>query len=136
MPKDYRSMQTYEEHKVVSQKDLDDLEHVNNVRYVEWVNQIAENHWRSKTPSSLNQDYFWVLVKHSIEYKGEAILGDVLRLTTYVKKSKGVKSVRMVEVYNETRDKLITSSETIWCFMSYQTKRPARIPENIISLFS
>lgn len=129
-------MQNYEVHKVVSQKDLDNLDHVNNVRYVDWVNEIAETHWKTKSTSQQQNNFFWVLISHLIEYKGEAKLGDVLRISTYVEKSEGVKSIRIVEVFNETRDKLITISKTVWCFMSNETKRPTRIPSEIISLFS
>ena len=129
-------MQNYEVHKVVSQKDLDNLDHVNNVRYVDWVNEIAETHWKTKSTSKQQNNFFWVLISHLIEYKGEAKLGDVLRLSTYVEKSEGVKSIRIVEVFNETSDKLITISKTVWCFMSNETKRPTRIPSEIISLFS
>ena len=129
-------MQTYEEHKVVSQKDLDDLDHVNNIRYIEWVNQIAQTHWQSKAPVAIQNDFFWVLIKHCIDYTGEAKIGDVLRITTYVVKSAGVKSIRMVEIYNNTTDQFITKSETTWCFMSYKTKKPARIPLEVASLFS
>lgn len=129
-------MQTFEVHKVVSQEDLDELKHVNNVRYIEWVNDIAEAHWISKSSEQERSDFFWVLVHHSIDYKGEAKLGDVLRLKTYVESSKGVKSVRVVEVFNETTDRLITKSETTWCFMDSSTKRPTRIPEAIAQMFS
>lgn len=129
-------MQSYEEHKVVSQEDLDELEHVNNIRYVEWVNQIAEAHWHSKSTESQRSKNFWVLISHHIEYKGEAKLGDVLKLVTYVKTSEGVKSNRIVEIYNKTTDKIITVSETIWCFMSSDNKRPCRIPQEFIKRFS
>jgi len=129
-------MQTYEKHIVVSQDDLDNLNHVNNVRYVQWVQDIATQHWKSKTPDAIQETFFWVLMKHTIEYKNEAILGDVLKLVTYVKKTTGVTSLRVVEIYDENTDKLIVFSETLWCFMNVSTKRPARIPQEVFDLFS
>ena len=129
-------MQTFEKHIVVSQDDLDNLNHVNNVRYVQWVQDIAEEHWKSKATSTIQYTYFWVLMKHTIEYKNEAILGDVLKLVTYVKETTGVTSLRVVEIYDENTDKLIVSSETNWCFMNVQSKRPARIPQEVFGLFS
>jgi len=128
-------MQTFEKHIVVSQDDLDNLNHVNNVRFVQWVQDIAEEHWKSKATEAIQNSYFWVLMKHTIEYKNEAILGDVLKLVTYVKKTTGVTSLRVVEIYDENTDKLIVSSETLWCFMNVQ-KRPARIPQEVFDLFS
>lgn len=129
-------MQTFEKHIVVSQDDLDNLNHVNNVRYVQWVQDIATEHWHSKTSEDIRNTYFWVLLKHTIEYKSEAILGDVLKLVTYVKKSSGVRSIRMVEIYDQNTNKLLVTSETTWCFVNAETKRPARITPDIVELFS
>lgn len=129
-------MQTFEKHIVVSQDDLDNLNHVNNVRYVQWVQDIAEQHWKSKVTEEILNTYFWVLMKHTIEYKNEAILGDVLKVVTYVKETTGVTSIRMVEIYDETTEKLIVNSKTTWCFMNAESKRPARIPQEVFDLFS
>ncbi len=129
-------MQTFETHIVVSQNDLDNLNHVNNVRYVQWVQDIAEQHWMSKTSEDIREKYFWILLKHHINYKNPAILGDVLKVVTYVKKSEGIRSIRIVEIYNKTTGKLLVSSETTWCFMNSQTNKPARITQEIFDLFS
>lgn len=129
-------MQTFEKHIVVAQEDLDNLNHVNNVRYVQWVQDIAEQHWKSKTSEEIRNSYFWILLKHHIDYKNPAILGDVLKVVTYVKKSEGIRSIRIVEIYDKNTDKLLVSSETTWCFMNSQTMRPARIPQEIFDLFN
>lgn len=129
-------MQTFEKHSVVSQEDLDNLNHVNNVRYVQWVQDIAEDHWKSKATETILNTYFWVLMKHTIEYKHAAVLGDVLKLVTYVRETTGVTSTRIVEIYDENTDKLLVSSETVWCFVNAETKRPTRIPQQVFDLFS
>ncbi|MEO6349020.1 MAG: thioesterase family protein [Aquaticitalea sp.] len=129
-------MQTFEKYIVVSQEDLDNLNHVNNVRYVQWVQDIAEQHWKSKATDAILDIYFWVLMKHTIEYKQEALLGDVLKLVTYVRETTGVTSIRMVEIYDENTDKLLVSSETTWCFVNAETKRPTRIIQEIFDLFN
>lgn len=128
-------MQTFEIHIIVAQEDLDQLNHVNNVRYVQWVQDIAEQHWTAKGTKKILSDYFWVLLKHTIEYKNPAVLGDVLKLKTYITKSSGVTCIRMVEIYNKNTEKLLASSETKWCLLSQKTMRPARITEEIRSLF-
>ena len=93
-------MQVFEKILTVTQKDLDDLNHVNNVRYVQWVQDVAEEHWLSKAPSQILEHYFWVMVSHHIQYKGQAFLNDKLLLKTFVTKSEGVTSTRIVEIYN------------------------------------
>jgi len=129
-------MQTFEKHHIVEQEDLDHLNHVNNVRYVQWVQDIAEAHWKSKASEDIQESFFWVLMKHTIEYKNEAILGDVLKMVTYVKETTNVTSVRVVEIYNQNTDKLIVSSETVWCFVNAENKRPTRITSEVFELFS
>ncbi|WP_027126608.1 acyl-CoA thioesterase [Gelidibacter mesophilus] len=129
-------MQTFEIHIIVAQDDLDNLNHVNNVRYVQWVQDVAEQHWHTKATDDMLSEYFWILLKHTIEYKNPAVLGDVLKLKTFIIESGGVKCVRKVEIYNKNTEKLLASSETKWCLVSQQTMKPARITEEIKTLFS
>lgn len=128
-------MQTFEKTIVVSKDDLDQLNHVNNVRYVQWVQDIAEAHWLKNAPKTILDNYFWVILNHNIQYKGEALLGDVLTVKTFVSKSEGLTSIRHVEITNNANDKLIVTSETKWCFMNTVTKKPARIPIEVAKLF-
>lgn len=128
-------MQIYQKTITVSKDDLDQLNHVNNVRYVQWVQDIAEEHWLKNTSQDILDNYFWVLVSHHIEYKGQAVLGDELNIKTFVSKSEGVTSVRHVEITNLTNGKLITTSTTKWCLMDVKTKRPTRITKEIVELF-
>ena len=128
-------MQTFEKIITVTQEDLDQLNHVNNVRYVQWVQDIAKAHWMLRAPNQIVDDYFWVLVRHTIDYKNQAVLGDILKLKTYVLNSEGVTSVRMVEIFNASTNKLLVKSETKWCFMDKKTYRPTRILAEVANLF-
>ncbi|WP_040253807.1 acyl-CoA thioesterase [Psychroserpens mesophilus] len=128
-------MLVFEKHITVSSEDLDARNHVNNVRYVQWVQDIAEDNWIANTSTAIRDNYYWVMLSHYIQYKAEAVLGDDLLLKTYVTKSEGLRSTRMVEIYNRNTNKLLTTSETIWCFMSHKTNKPTRITQDIIDLF-
>ena len=129
-------MQSFEINIIVAQEDLDNLNHVNNVRYVQWVQDVAEEHWNTKATEKILSEYFWVLLKHHIEYKNPAVLGDVIKLKTYIKESGGATCVRVVDLYNKNSDKLLASSETTWCLVSQKNMRPSRITEEIKILFS
>jgi acyl-CoA thioester hydrolase len=128
-------MQTYETQRTVSVDDLDELNHVNNIRYVEWVQDIAKTHWKNNVSPAIFNNYFWVMIKHCIEYKSAAVLNDVINLKTYIKTCEGVTSKRIVEITNTLNNTLIAKSETTWCFMDDETKRPVRIPAEIPELF-
>lgn len=129
-------MQSFESQITVSQDDLDNLNHVNNVRYVQWVQDVAEKHWNENATPQMLSDYFWILLKHNIEYKNPAVLGDEILLKTYIKESGGVTCVRMVEIFNKNTNKLLAVSETKWCLVSQKNMRPSRITDEIRLLFS
>jgi len=129
-------METFEKIITVTKNDLDELNHVNNVRYVKWVNDIAKEHWLQNASKDICDKYFWVLLKHNIDYKNSALLNDIIKLKTYVIKAEGVTSTRIVEMYQDKTQKLLAKSETSWCLMSYKTMRPSRINSEIANLFN
>ena len=120
----------------VQTEDLDELNHVNNVRFVQWIQDVAKSHWESKVTPEIEANYFWVVLNHNITYKNSAFLNDVIRIETYVTESEGFKSKRIVEMYLQDSNKLLVSSETLWCFMDKVTKKPTRITPDVKALFS
>jgi|TARA_B100000767_G_scaffold272832_1_gene301418 acyl-CoA thioester hydrolase len=129
-------MKYLEKEIIVSKNDLDDLNHVNNVVYIHWVQEIAKNHWKSLVSNEIIKNYFWVLLEHEIKYLNPAFLNDKIRLKTYIEKTDGVKSSRIVEIYNKDTNKLLVTSKTIWCLINVKTGKPNRITEDIKKAFS
>ena len=128
-------MQVFEKKITVQQDDLDELDHVNNVRYLQWVQDIAKAHWQQNVNKEILDKFFWVVISHYIEYKGAALLNDKILLKTYVTRSEGVTSTRIVEMYRASDDKLLVKASTNWCLMDMQSKRPTRITPEIVKLF-
>ena len=129
-------MKTLEKEIIVSKNDLDELNHVNNVIYIHWVQEIAKNHWKSLVSSEIIKNYYWVLLEHQIKYLHPAFLGDKIILKTYIEKTEVVKSNRIVEIYNTDTNKLLVTSKTIWCLINAKTKKPNRITYEIREAFS
>lgn len=129
-------MKIYEHQLTVTQDDLDELQHVNNVRYLQWVQDVAKAHWLKQTSKQLQDIYYWVVLSHNIHYKGSALLNDAIIIKTFVTNSKGVTSIRMVEMYHQKTSKLLVSCESKWCLMHRDTNRPARITPEIVALFN
>lgn len=129
-------MQIFQKEITVAKTDLDQLNHVNNVRYVQWVQDIAEAHWLKNASQQILDSYYWVLVKHTIDYKGQAFLGDAILIKTYVESSEGVSSIRKVEMHNQSSNKLIIASVTKWCLIEKKTNRPSRISSEIAEMFN
>jgi len=112
---------------------IDDLNHVNNVVYLQWAQEAAQEHWLSKSSEEINARYYWVVVDHFIEYKGPAYVDQSLDVVTYVEEQKGVCSTRIVEFLLE--DKLLVRVKTSWCLVDRRSHRPTRIPQEINDLF-
>ena len=128
-------MIVFEATRSVIADDLDDLMHVNNVRYVQWVQDIAKTHWEAATTPLQQQENVWVLLSHHIDYKSAAKLHDEIYLKTYVTRSEGVTSTRVVEMFHKGSEKLIVKSETTWCLLDGKSKKPKRISPEIAAVF-
>lgn len=129
-------MKIFKKKIVVSKKHLDDLNHVNNIVYIHWILDIAKKHWESLVSSQTLENYHWVLLDHNIKYLRPALLKDKIKIKTFVEKTAGVKSSRVVEIYNDNSEKLLVSSITNWCLISSKTNKPCRIPKEIVEVFS
>jgi acyl-CoA thioester hydrolase len=112
----------------VGPEDLDDLQHVNNLRYLEWVLQIAAEHWQELTKGRCDQKFIWVVRSHHIQYDRPALEGERLELETYVASVKGALSDRIVEIRSASTGKRTTLCRTEWCLILADSGKPTRIP--------
>ena len=118
---------------IVNNNHLDALQHVNNVVFLQWVQDMAGEHWMSKSNEDFDAAHYWVVLDHYIEYKGQAFEGEEITAKTFVEKMEGVRSFRIVEFYKN--EKLIVRAKTSWCLIGKERGRPRRIPEEIARLF-
>jgi len=116
----------------VSEKEIDELNHVNNMHYLKYMENAAKIHWNMLSNQAMNKKYVWVVLRHEIDYLFSAKLNDDLNVTTWIGESYGVKSERYVEIKKEGRT--VLKSKTIWCLLAKKTMRPVRIPSEILKL--
>lgn len=110
---------------VVSDEHLDQNNHVNNVQYVHWVEEMAKEHWDIFKNSMPYSDDFWVLSDHHIQYKKQVFKGEVLTLKTYPEKPEGIRQPRKVEFYKG--EELVVDSRTFWVLIDKGTQKIKRI---------
>ena len=72
-------MKTLEQEIIVSKKDLDDLNHVNNMVYISWVLDIAKKHWNNLVDIQTIKNFYWVLLEHQIKYHCPAFLEEKIK---------------------------------------------------------
>ena len=125
-------MKVYEHSIQVHPEDIDEMEHINNVVYVRWVQEVAAAHWNHRATTTLKEKYAWVVLRHEIDYKNPGFLLDKIRGTTWVGAYNGARFDRYVKIITE--NKILAEAKTTWCLLNAKNLRPTRIPEDIIAL--
>lgn len=116
----------------VSSEDIDNLNHVNNLVYVKWMDKIATTHWSYLTRDNPLLQYVWVVLRHEIDYLKQASLGDEIIVKTWVGETKGITSIRFMEFYKN--DSLLVKAKTTWVMLDANTHKPVRIRENVLKV--
>jgi len=119
----------------VSPDDIDGQNHVNNTVYLRWVQEVATAHWRSLAPPADQETIGWVVLRHEIDYKTPACLGDEIVLQTWVGKASRATFERFTEI--RRRDgRLLSQARTVWVPINTNTGRPARVSDEVRARFS
>lgn len=118
-------MPHFEDHLTVEDQHIDALGHVNNVIYLQWVQDMAAAHWRAAAPAQALQEAIWVVRRHVIDYHASAVLGDQLRLRTEVSAMSGAISKRWTRIYRG--DTLLLTAESDWVLIDRESGKPKRI---------
>lgn len=125
----------FEQSFTVKATDIDEQKHVNNVQYVQWIQDIAKAHWESKANPAVLNKYFWVVIRHEIDYKKQAFLNEEILLRTFVGEHTHVTSVRNVHFLNKKTNKILVKAKSTWCLMGSLTKKPVKISEELLRVF-
>jgi acyl-CoA thioester hydrolase len=120
---------------VVKPTDIDEMNHVNNVVYVQWVQDAAAAHWNAEAPEEVKLKFNWVVMRHEIDYRSPALLNDELIAKTWVENYDGARSTRIVQIIRKKDEKLLAEARTTWCLLNADTHRPVRAGDEIKSVF-
>jgi len=117
---------------------IDENNHVNNVVYVQWMQDVAILHSAAQGWSQeqyLNAGTGWVAKSHFIQYRSPAFLNDDIIVYTWVSTMSALNSVRKYKFIRKTDSKVIVEAETDWVFVNIKTGRPIRISEPVKKSF-
>jgi acyl-CoA thioester hydrolase len=111
--------------------------HVNNVVYVQWMQDAAVAHSNAAgcTKATFDMGATWVIRSHRIEYLRPAFAGDEITVLTWVSNFRKARSLRKYKFVRETDGVVIARGETDWVFVDASTGRPRPIPDNVAQVF-
>ena len=116
---------------------IDENGHANNVAYVQWMQDIAVEHYASIGGiEAQGEDATWFVREHRIEYFLPAFAGEEIEIRTWVENIRRVRSLRRYEFVRKSDGRVIVRGETDWVFVDVKTGRPLPIPEQVANVFS
>ena len=114
---------------------IDELGHVNNTVWVDWIQQIATAHWTAVASAEHQAQYIWVVTRHEIDYRGNIGLGESVEAETFIPAPpKGAQFDRCVEFKNAA-GKVIVSARSTWALLDKASGRLLRVREDVAAPF-
>ena len=128
---------TYKKEIKVQKNAIDENGHVNNVAYVQWMQDIAVEHYAFIGGiEAQGSDSTWVVREHRVEYFLPAFKDEEIEIRTWVENIRRVRSLRKYEFVRKSDDKILVKGETDWVFVDVKTGRPRAVPDKVIQVFN
>jgi len=121
----------------VPESAVDQNGHVNNVVYVQWMQDVAILHSKATggTRAMHTARWTWVVRSHTIEYLSPAFAGEEVVALTWVVNFRRVRSIRRYKFFRKSDNTLLARGETEWVFVDTESGRPRMIPDEVMQLF-
>lgn len=118
---------------LVSRDDIDAQGHVNNVRYLQWIQDIAVAHWLSRASEEQKAQIVWVVLRHEIDYLRPAFENEEITVATWVGEPQGAKWDRFTEI--RRGDKILVKAKSVWVALDSKRLRPRRVNAELTETF-
>jgi acyl-CoA thioester hydrolase len=113
--------------------DIDFMGHVNNARYLGWVQDAVIAHWQKLAPPQAVAEHLWVALKHEITYRKPAFLNDDVMATVILQKVEGARA--FYETLIKRGETVLAEVKSSWCCIDAKTLRPARVGKDTVAHF-
>ena len=121
----------------VPKSAIDSQGHVNNVAYVQWMQDVAINHTKSVGGDVVANEngIMWVVRSHEIEYLRQVFEGETLRAETAIEETQRATSVRRHVFTRVSDEKVVARGRTKWVCLDKKSGRPRAIPETVMQAY-
>lgn len=107
--------------------DIDELGHVNNAVWVQWIQAISVGHWEAVAPPEHQAAHVWVVTRHEVDYRGNVGLGETVVGETWVDgEPKGARFARQIR-FTGADGKVKVEAVSTWALLDRATGRLLRI---------
>jgi acyl-CoA thioester hydrolase len=113
--------------------DIDFMGHVNNSRYLAWVQDAVLSHWRNIAPPEAVAAHMWVALKHEITYRKPAFLDDDVIASVVLEQVQGARAFYATII--KRGEDVLAEVKSSWCCIDAQTLRPARLAADVVAHF-
>ncbi len=115
---------------------IDELGHVNNSVWVQWIQDLATSHWEAAARAEDRAAFYWVVVRHEIDYRGNIGEGETAIGTTWIEgKPRGATSLRAVQ-FVDSEGKPLVSGRTTWAMLDRESGRLAKVRGDVLAPFT
>ncbi len=121
-------------HNIEVTEDMVDANgHVNNVVYIQWMQDSATRHAKASgcSRATNNIGATWVVRTHHVEYLRPAFARDALTVLTWVADFRKVRSLRKYKMIRSGDQVVLAKAETDWVFIDAKTGKPRVIPDAV-----
>jgi acyl-CoA thioester hydrolase len=115
---------------------IDQNGHVNNVIFVQWMQDAAVQHFTACGGTAITQEMSatWVVRTHTVEYFLPAFAGEVIEVHTWVADIRRVRSLRRYRFIRKSDGRKLVEGATDWVLVDAVKGNPIAIPETISAL--
>ena len=131
-------MRAFEIRHTVTPDEIDGLGHVNNLVYMGWFMDAAENHTRACGMSArgmFEDGEGWVVRRHEIDYLSQVRASEEVIVRTWIESAQKASSLRRYEAVGAADGRIMCRGLTIWVWINYRTGRPSRIPGRVYAAY-
>ena len=114
---------------------IDILGHVNNAVWVQWMEQVATEHWTAVAAPEHVDAYLWVVTRHEIDYRGNVKQGETVTARTWVGgEPRGARFDRIIE-FSGPDGKVKVASRSTWAMIDRATGKLLRVTPEVAAPF-
>ncbi len=122
----------------VTDDEIDDQGHVNNLEYLKWMQSAAVAHSTAQgwpPQRYVETDSGWVVRLHTIEYQQAAYANQQIVVKTWVSNFRKILSLRKYQIVRPHDNSVLAVAATNWAYMGRKHYVPRRIPPELIESF-